>query len=129
MVPTASAVAPLPDDVHRGDLLTAVSPAGFPLSSSLAGLFPGGELRRGSVLCVANSTFLTIALLAAVSRHGGWCAEVGVPLVGTAAAAELGVELERFVRLPRAGDRWPEVTAALLEGFDLVVVHPPGRTA
>lgn len=33
----------------------------------------------------------------------------------------------RFVRVPEPGQRWPEVVASLLDGFDVVVVHPPPR--
>lgn len=94
---------------------------------ALAGLFTGGVLRRGSVLTVQGSGALLLALLAASSAQGSWCAEVGSPLLGSAAAAEAGVALDRFVRVPEPGERWPEVVASLLDGFDVVVVHPPRR--
>src|SRR5207237_2626815 len=99
----------------------------LPVPSSLAGLFPEGGLRRGSTITVTGSSSLVLALLAEVSRRPGWCAEVGSPLLGSAAAAETGVALERFVRVAEPGEQWPAVVASLLEAFELVVVHPPPR--
>lgn len=100
---------------------------GLPVLPALSGLLPGGALRRGSVLTVQGSGSLLLALLADASARGAWCAEIGSPLVGSAAAAELGVALDRFVRVPAPGERWPEVVASLLDGLDVVVVHPPRR--
>lgn len=99
----------------------------LPVLPALASLLPGGKLRRGTVATVQGSGALLLALLAAASAGGSWCAEVGSPLVGSAAAAELGVALDRFVRVQEPGPRWPEVVASLLDGFDVVVVHPPCR--
>ena len=99
----------------------------LPVPPSLAGLFPEGGLRRGSTITVNGSSSLVLALLAEVSRRPGWCAEVGSPLLGSAAAAETGVALERFVRVAEPGEQWPSVVASLLEAFELVVVHPPPR--
>lgn len=99
----------------------------LPVLPGLADLLPGGVLRRGSVLTVQGSGSLLLSLLAEASAQGSWCAEVGSPLVGSAAAAEMGVALDRFVRVPAPGERWPEVVASLLDGFDVVVVHPPAR--
>ena len=95
-----------------------------PVASALAGLLPGGALQRGSVVTVTGSGSLVLALIAEASGAGAWCAEVGTAGLGIAAAAEAGVVLDRFARVPRPGERWPEVVAALLDGFDIVVVHP-----
>ena len=95
-----------------------------PVASALAGLLPGGALQRGSVVTVTGSGSLVLALIAEASSAGAWCAEVGTAGLGIAAAAEAGVVLDRFARVPRPGERWPEVVAALLDGFDIVVVHP-----
>ena len=111
------------------DLLEQLRGAGskelLPVPEALAGLFPEGGVRRGSTITVNGSSSLVLALLAAVSLRQGWCAEVGSPLLGSAAAAEAGVELERFVRVAEPGEQWPSVVASLLEAFDIVVVHPP----
>jgi hypothetical protein len=115
------------------DLLEQLRGAGdaelLPVPPALAGLFPYGGLRRGSTITVSGSSSLVLALLAAVSQESGWCAEVGSPLLGSAAAVEAGVALERFVRVAQPGEQWPAVVASLLEAFELVVVHPPARGA
>jgi len=101
----------------------------LPVPPALASLFPGGGLRRGSTITVSRSPSLVLALTAQVSKRPGWCAEVGAPLLGSAAAVEAGVVLERFVRVAEPGEQWATVTASLLEAFDLVVVHPPTRAS
>jgi hypothetical protein len=79
---------------------------------------------------------LALALVAAASTAGSWCAAVGVgrPPLGPVAAAELGVVLERFPLVavpPRSGPPgaarggWPWVVAALLDAVDVVVAWPP----
>ena len=113
------------------DLLEQFRRAGskdlLPVPQALAELFPERGVRRGSTITVSGSSSLVLALLAEVSQHQGWCAEVGSPLLGSAAAAEAGVELERFVRVAEPGEQWPSVVASLLEAFDIVVIHPPPR--
>ena len=99
----------------------------LPVPQALTGLFPEGGLRRGSTITVSGSSSLVLALLAAVSQESGWCAEVGSPLLGSAAAVEAGVVLDRFVRVAQPGEQWPTVVASLFEAFELVVVHPPAR--
>jgi hypothetical protein len=101
----------------------------LPLPEALRGLFPSG-LRRGWTLTVDGSSSLVLALVAETSKRQGWCAEVGSPLLGSTAASEAGIALERFVRVAEPGEQWPGVVASLLEAFDVVVVHPPrGRVA
>jgi hypothetical protein len=115
------------------DLLEQLRGAGtqelLPVPQALAELFPEGGLRRGSTITVSGSSSLVLALLAEVSQQQGWCAEVGSPLLGSAAAAEAGVALERFVRVAEPGEQWPSIVASLLEAFDIVVVHPPLRAS
>src|SRR5205085_3964404 len=81
--PAAGLVAGLPAGFGDQEALLAVPEA-------LAGLFPEGGIRRGSTITVNGSSSLVLALLAEVSRKQGWCAEVGSPLFGSAAAAEFG---------------------------------------
>lgn len=102
----------------------------LPTLPALAGLLPGRGLRHGSSYTVEGSTTLALALLAAPSEAGAWCGVVGVPTLGVAAAAEVGVELSRLLLVPDPGERWLEVTAALLDALDVVLVQPPtGRGA
>lgn len=114
-----------PELLDRVSGLTRADADVLPVPDALAELFPDGGLRRGSTVTVSGSPSLVLALVAGTSRHTGWCAEVGSPLLGSAAALEAGVELERFVRVAEPGAQWSSVVASLLEAFDLVVVHPP----
>jgi hypothetical protein len=107
----------------------------LPVLPALRPLLPAGGLRRGSVVTVSGSTSLALALLAAASAQGSWCAAVGLPSLGLAAAAEVGVALERFplVSSPASGSGsgsgpggWAWVVAALLDAFDVVLARPPG---
>jgi hypothetical protein len=100
----------------------------LPVLAPLSPLFPDGGLRRGSVVSVAGSTSLALALLAAPSAAGSWCAAVGVPSLGLVAAAELGITLERFplVASPASTEEWAWAVAALLDAVDVVLARPPG---
>ena len=109
----------------------------LPVRPELQPLLPGGVLRRGSTSGITSSgstgvaehpaaTSVLLALLAEASRGGSWCAVVGLPTLGVAAAAELGIALDRFALVPTPGPDWPTVVAALLDGFDIVVVRGPG---
>jgi hypothetical protein len=105
----------------------------LPVLPPLRALLPEGGLRRGSVVAVSGSTSLALALVAAASVDGSWCAAVGVgrPPVGPRAAAELGVVLERFPLVAAAPGSarggWAWAAAALLDAFDVVVAWPPPR--
>ena len=115
----------------------------LPVAPSLAGLFPDGSLRRGSTIVVTGlaadggrpgpaggagaggGISLALALLAAASGAGSWCALVGLPGLGAVAAHDLGIDLARLAVVPRPGTAWAEVTAAVIDGVDLVVLCPP----
>jgi hypothetical protein len=104
----------------------------LPVPLALAPLFPDGVLRRGTTTTVSGlpghgSTTLALALLAAASQSGSWCAAVGLADPGVVAAAELGVDLRRVVFVPHPGSGWAEAAGDLLPGVDVVLVHPPGR--
>lgn len=130
--PMALASPPLPSS-PLGGLAQSVRPVSLggrllPVSPPLAGLLPGGGLRRGSTVAVVDSTSLALALLAGPSAAGSWCAVVGVPTLGPAAAAEAGVDTARLAVVPAPGREWAAVVAALLDGLDVVAVCPPGRS-
>ncbi len=105
----------------------------LPVLPALRPLLPQEGLRRGSVVSVVGSTSLTLAMVAAASAAGSWCAAVAVgrPSLHPEAAAELGVDLERFplvAALPGSGPGgWSWVVAALLDAVDVVVAWPSGR--
>ncbi len=102
--------------------LAQTGPQVLPVRPDLAGLFPWGGLRRGGTVAVRGSASLVFTLLAEASLRGSWAAVVGLPDLGIAAAAELGVVVDRLALVPRPGADAAPVVAALLDGFDVVVV-------
>jgi hypothetical protein len=98
----------------------------LPVPPALVPLLPGG-LRRGSTLAVTGpgATSMALAAVAAASAAGSWIVAVGVEDLGLAAAAELGVGLERLavVAAPPPAD-WGTVVAALVGAVDVVLVAP-----
>jgi hypothetical protein len=106
----------------------------LPLLPALHPLVPGGGLPRGAVVAVGagpdggagGATTLAFSLLAEATATGSWCAAVGVPDVGVLALADMGVDLDHLILVPRPGARWAEAAASLVEGMDAVLVCPPG---
>lgn len=93
----------------------------LPLAESLAELLPGG-LRRGSVMSVAGSTSLVLALAGEASKAGSWVAIAGMPQVGIVAAARRGIDLGRLALVPHPGAQAATAAAACVDGMDLVVL-------
>ncbi len=100
-------------------------PPVLPVLAALRGLLPRGGLVRGSVVAVAEFGLLCLALMAAASADGAWCAIAGIPEAGMLAAAGLGLETERILLVPEPGPAWPQVVASLLDGCELVLLRPP----
>ena len=120
--------------VPQGDLLRRLhtqAAAGtrlqqkVPVHPVLAGLLDGG-LQPGAAYSITGGSLL-LALLAEPSKAGAWCGVVGVPELGTEAARSAGVALDRLVLVPKPGERWLSVVAALAEALPVVAVRPPGR--
>lgn len=101
----------------------------LPVLPALRDLFPYGGLQRGSVVAVSGSGLLSLAIAAGASAAGAWCGVVGLPELGVRAAAGVGVEPGRLLLVGEPGRRWPQVTAALLDGCELVLLRPPARPA
>lgn len=105
----------------------------LPVLAPLEALLPLGALQRGTTISigaqgVGGSTSLALALVAEASRAGAWLAAVGLPSLGLVAADEAGVALERLVLVaPPERAAWGGVVAALVDGFDLLLLHA-GRT-
>jgi hypothetical protein len=72
----------------------------FLVWTRLEGLFPEGGLRRGVTYEIDASASLLWTLLAAPTRQGVWCAVVGMPDVGVAAAEDMGVNLDSLILVP-----------------------------
>lgn len=98
----------------------------LPVDEAFAGILPSG-LTRGQRVAMAGpgATSLALALAAGPTRQSSWVGVVGGSSLGLAAAEELGVRLERMVVVdaPPAG-RWGATVAALVEGFEVVIVAP-----
>lgn len=101
----------------------------IPTPEPIARLLPGGGLKQGAVYSVDPSPALVMALLAEPSAAGSWCAVVGVPEFGVAAATAFGVQPERLVLVPHPGDQWLAVTAAVADVMGVVVTRPPKRAS
>jgi hypothetical protein len=123
-------------EASLGELAERVRPVALaqqqrlPVLPVLEPLLPGAGLRRGSTVAVTSvpgvggATLLALALVAEASRAGSWLAAVGLPSLGLVAAEEVGVALERVVMVAAPErDGWGSVVAALVDGFDLVVLH------
>ena len=112
----------------RTRLGTPLARAPLPVASPLASLFDGGLVRGRTVACAGDAALsAALALAAEATRSGSWLAVVGVPNLGVAAAIEAGVAVERIVlaQPPRASREWIATVAALVEGFDVLIVAPP----
>ena len=97
-------------------------PRVMPVPDALAGLFPWGGMRLGSVVSVQGSACLLFALLSTASAAGVWSAVIGREDLGLLAAAEVGVEVRRLALVPRPGAELAAVTSALLDGMELVAI-------
>ncbi|MEA5154785.1 hypothetical protein [Raineyella sp.] len=98
----------------------------FAAPPELARLLPDAGLRAGSAYTLDDAGALLLALLAEPSRAGVWCGMVGLPEVGVEAAGQAGVVLDRLALVPRPGDRWLAVVAALAEVLGVIAVRPGG---
>jgi len=121
--------------VERAAPVSLAAEKQLPVLPAFESLLPRG-LRRGSVVAVEGSSSLALALVAAASVEGSWCAAVGRPALGLVAASELGIVLDRFPLVPAphpsagAGPGgWAWVVATLLDAFDVVIAWPSACSA
>lgn len=70
-------------------------------------------------------------MFAAALRAGLWCAAIGVPDLGAAALADMvraedgpDEPLRTLLAVSDPGGLWPEVTATLADGVDLLLLRP-----
>ena len=126
----ALTVAALTVAAARGRPVAGAESRLMDVPAPLVPLFPEGGIRRGSTVSVgpmAGGASVALALAGAVTGAGGWAAAVGWPSLGLAAAVELGADLRHLALVPAPGEHWASVVAALLDGFDLVILRPPAR--
>jgi hypothetical protein len=120
----AATVARLRTLVERTRPVSTADQRTLPVLTALEDLLPGRGLRRGSVLQVdgqVGATSLALAVAAGPTRSGSWVACVGADETGWAAAAEVGVDMERLVVVRTPERSWATVTAALVDAFDVVL--------
>jgi hypothetical protein len=126
---TAEQVSRLQEVAARARPVALAREHVLPVLEPLQPLLPDG-LRRGSTVAVGDATSLALAVVAGPSAAGSWSAAVGVSNLGLAAAAELGIALDRFVVVadpPR--DAWATVAATLVDALDVVLVRARHRVA
>ncbi len=105
-----------------------VANLGLPLVDELGELLATSVLRRGGSVGVngdVGRTSLLLKLLAGPIASGCWAAVIGIPALGVAAAEEYGIALDHLALVPDPGAAWLDVTAALLDAIDIVVLSPP----
>jgi hypothetical protein len=94
---------------------TTAHPRVFPVHEALTSIFPqGGFSRDLSTLWTLLHRCLW-SLLAEPTQKGTWCAVVGMPDLGVAAAEEFGVNVDRLVLVPSPGSQWMAVLGALID--------------
>jgi hypothetical protein len=103
---------------------TSVAERVFPVSAVFSELFPEGGLRKGVVYQCDSSASVLWTLLAEATTQGVWCALVGLPDMGVAAAEDMGVNLDRLVLVPHPGNQWLSVVGALSDVVGIVVMGP-----
>ena len=111
---------------------TTATPRAFPVHDALTSLFPQGGLLTGAVYSLDSSASLLWSLLAEPTRKGTWCAVVGMPDLGLAAAEELGVNVDRLVLVPSPGAQWMAAVGTLLDVVGICAVGsfpPPSERA
>ena len=107
----------------------------LPVAAPFDELLPDGLVRGQVVSCRgAAARSMAFGLMREALVEGGWMAVVDVPTLGTDAAAEFGVPLERVVRIDTGIDAdepsgtgldWIDVMGAAVDGFDLVLTSVP----
>ena len=121
----------LPEElINRLAPLTLAADRLLPVPEVLAPLFPWGGIQRGWSVGVSGvgSWSLALSIWAEALGTERWVAVVGVPDLGLAAAAELGVRLDRMVLVETPPtSQWGTVVAGLLDAFELVAIAPTGQ--
>ena len=127
-----------------GGVLTGGVLAGermVPVVEALSAVLPHGLQQGSTVACLGGAaTSAALLVVAEASQRGAWVGVAGLAGLGVQAAEEAGVEVERLVAVrQRTGTNvspheqagqimddglWGQVLAAMIDGFDLVLVGP-----
>src|SRR4051812_1040213 len=120
---TAESISRLHEAAARARPVALAREHVLPVLEPLQPVLPEG-LRRGATVAAGTAPSLALALVAGPGAAGSWSAAVGVSHLGLAAAAELGVALDRLVVVadpPR--ESWATVIATLIDALDVVLVR------
>ncbi|MEM7094112.1 MAG: hypothetical protein AAF567_13990 [Actinomycetota bacterium] len=101
----------------------------LPVAEDLAELTPRGALQRGMTVAThgPGATSLSLALMAEATRQGSFLGIVAPRSFSLAACLDFDIPLRRVVQfiLPERteeGAGWAQLVAAVIEGFDLVLL-------
>ncbi len=102
----------------------------LPVAAGLRELVPRGALQRGTTIAAhgVGATSLSLALVAEAVRQGSFLAVVAPRSFGLGACLDFEIPLRRVVQfvLPEReqgqGAGWAQLVAAVIEGFDAVIV-------
>ena len=123
----ASVGGSLGNDIHQvASPLVLARHRTFPVVDELAGLFTDRGIRQGSTIEVTGVAALSLAsaLTISVSRSGSWVGAVGLPMLGSSAASDLGIKFSRWAFIDRPGNQVGAVIQALMAGVDLILLGP-----
>lgn len=105
----------------------------LPVATELADLLPAKSLQRGSTLAVHGNgaTSFGLALVGQAIRDGSFLAVVAPSSFGLASCIDYDIPLRRVVQfvLPSDGTKWAQAVAAIIEGFDIVVLADRHRAS
>ncbi|WP_419993725.1 hypothetical protein [Streptomyces boninensis] len=99
---------------------------GYPVTSGLESLLPGGRLRPGSAVSVGRDLPLLLALAAPAAAEAGAWAVIGLPQLGVLAAESMGLDVGTGLWVDKPGPRWPDVVATLAEAVPVLLLGPLG---
>ena len=101
----------------------------LPVPAVFHSLLPSAGLQRGWTTRVEGNRSgraLAWALLADVTRSGGWIAAVDVPGISLVAASEVGVSVERVLVVNgSSAETWASAIGALIGSVDVVLFGAP----
>ena len=108
-----------------------VVPEPLVVADDVRQLLPDAGLVRGRIVrCTGDAGLsLALSLVARATQQGSWLGVVGVAHLGVLAAVEHGVAPERmvFVHPPNTSREWSVTVAAVMDGFDVLIVAIPPR--
>jgi hypothetical protein len=110
-----------------------------PVHEALATVLPQGLMQGSTVGCTGEAaTSAALLVVAEATQRGAWVGVAGLSALGVQAAGEAGVDVERLVAVRRHPDQsqgrskerllddgtWGQILAAMVDGFDLVLLGP-----